>query len=487
MAEIVREAVDAGAIGFSCNRFANHRDVAGGLVPGTLSLPEEAVALSRAVAEGGGGLIEVVSDFTVYDDIPFKQMDPEIRQVKQQTEWAWMEHVMKEYKLPFSIGSGWGNDLADPDPTKHVGHFQRYDDHVAQGMTLKGQVMVRPQGFLQCFESKLNHFNGSSTYQELKRTLSSEAFRDKLLEKETRSQILDECKAIYDPAPGETRGRAEWYQYDNSRWYDWQAGYEPAEEDSIRSIARKDGRHVLDIAYDILSQDRGRGVMWRPHQNYGTGNLDQTFNALMHDGCIPGTSDAGAHNAIMQDSTASTHMLTHFVRDRTRGEKMPIEFAVRRQTKDTARLFGLNDRGTLETGMRADLNVIDMEKLQIFKPSFESDLPTGAQRWMQSVTGYDVTMVNGVITYENGAPTGALPGRLVRNPRTWENTPNRNLDAAFADPLKELIAARSLELGNKVSGGSLEEAMKAQDNVGLTSISRQARQQAEKEAQKSKL
>ena len=194
--------------------------------------------------------------------------------------------------------------------------------------------------------------------------------------------------------------------------------YEPAPEDSIAALAQRQGRDPADLAYDMLLERNGRALLYRPLSNYSYGNLDSVHDMLTHDATIVGLGDGGAHVGILCDASAIGTMLTHWTRDRTRGPKVSIPWAVRRITRDSAFAIGLRDRGVVATGYKADLNVIDYDNLRLSMPEVVYDLPSGGRRLVQRSTGYDATIVSGVPVYRNGEATGALPGRLIRGARS---------------------------------------------------------------------
>ena len=171
------------------------------------------------------------------------------------------------------------------------------------------------------------------------------------------------------------------------------------------------------MAYDLFAEGDGTNMLMMPVFNYAEGNHDAIREQLTHPFCVSGLSDGGAHCGMICDASIPTFMLTHWARDRSRGEKLPLEWVVRKQTKDTATLFGLTDRGTLEVGKKADLNVIDFERLKLRSTKMVHDLPAGGRRLLQQAEGYDYTIVSGEITRRNGEDTGARPGRLVRGGR----------------------------------------------------------------------
>jgi N-acyl-D-aspartate/D-glutamate deacylase len=190
--------------------------------------------------------------------------------------------------------------------------------------------------------------------------------------------------------------------------------YEPTLDDSIAAEAERRGISVEEAALDHMLGNEGRGMLYLPFLNYTDGSLAPAHAMLLHKDCISGLSDGGAHVGMICDGSFPTSMLTHWTRDRTRGPKLSIEHVVKMQARDTAAALGLYDRGRIEIGLRADLNVIDYDKLHLYAPEVAYDLPAGGRRLMQRADGYVATIVAGEITYRHGTPTGALPGRLVR-------------------------------------------------------------------------
>jgi N-acyl-D-aspartate/D-glutamate deacylase len=190
--------------------------------------------------------------------------------------------------------------------------------------------------------------------------------------------------------------------------------YEPSYDRSLAGIADATGRTPMEVAYDAMMAGGGEGLLYVPILNYSYGNLDQAREMLLHPRSAVGLADGGAHCGVICDASMPTFMLTHWTRDRTRGERLPLELVVQKQTRDTARLYGLRDRGTLEPGMVGDVLLIDYDRLQLLPPEVAADLPAGGRRLLQRAVGYVATIKRGVVTYRDGVHTGALPGRLVR-------------------------------------------------------------------------
>jgi len=190
--------------------------------------------------------------------------------------------------------------------------------------------------------------------------------------------------------------------------------YEPGPERSVAAMAAAQGRKTEDLLYDLLLTDDGRALLLFPFLNYSHGNADAVREMFLHPSGVSGLSDGGAHCGAICDASMPTWLLTFWARDRWRGEKLPLAYVVQKQSRDTARLFGLTDRGTLEPGMKADINIIDHERLTLHPPKLVADLPAGGRRFDQRATGYVATLVSGVVTRRNGTDTGARPGKLLR-------------------------------------------------------------------------
>ncbi|HEY5290560.1 MAG TPA: amidohydrolase family protein, partial [Caulobacteraceae bacterium] len=193
--------------------------------------------------------------------------------------------------------------------------------------------------------------------------------------------------------------------------------YEPGPETTVDAIARARGVVPEAVALDHMLEGGGKGMLYVPFLNYVEGSLDAARAMIDHPLTVPGLSDGGAHVGMICDGSFPTTMIAHWTRDRARGPKLPLAEVVRMQTRDTARLLGLNDRGLIAPGYRADLNVIDYDRLALHAPAVAYDLPSGGRRLIQKASGYVATLVAGQITYREGEATGALPGRLVRGAR----------------------------------------------------------------------
>jgi N-acyl-D-amino-acid deacylase len=193
--------------------------------------------------------------------------------------------------------------------------------------------------------------------------------------------------------------------------------YEPGPERSLAGLAAARGVSPLEVAYGEMARDGGQGLLYIPILNYALGDLDHVREMMLHPQGLIGLADGGAHCGTICDASMPTFMLTHWTRDRSRGELLPLEYVVKKQTHDTARLYGMADRGTVEAGALADFNLIDYDALTLGAPYVTNDLPAGGRRLLQKASGYVATIKTGTVTFEHGEPTGAVPGRLVRGAR----------------------------------------------------------------------
>jgi N-acyl-D-aspartate/D-glutamate deacylase len=392
MAAIVREGLAAGALGFSTSRTWLHRAKSGELVPGTTAGEDELLGIGRALGEAGHGVFQVASDLM--------PEDPEI---------AWMQRISRETgrTVTFSLLQ----NRIEPDQWRRMLAVCERD--AAEGGHLRPMVAQRPAGVLLGFEGTVHPFIFSPGYAAVAHLPPDERL-ERLAEPDVRASILDDPPDL-DSFDGlvaaVTKGFSNQFPLGDP------PEYEPGPESSIAAIAAREGRSPFEVAYDVLMQGGGRGLIYLPILDYVEGNLDNTRELMLHPRSVFGLSDGGAHCGVICDSSVPTYLLTHWARDRTRGERIPVETVVAAQTRETAELYGLRDRGLLAEGMRADVNVIDFEGLRLHAPRMVYDLPAGGRRLIQEVDGYSYTICAGTVTYEGGRPTGALPGRLVRGPQ----------------------------------------------------------------------
>jgi N-acyl-D-aspartate/D-glutamate deacylase len=395
MAGIVREAIEAGAFGFSTSRTLGHRAMDGEPVPGTFAAEDELFGLGRAVRDGGGGVFELAPAGAAGEDI-----------VAPHKEVEWMKRLAAETGIPVSFA------LLQVDAAPNLWReiMDESLDAFSQGARVVPQVAARPFGILIGFGT--NHpFANRPTYRRLAAELAPQELAHALTEPAHRNAILAEADV-----PGGRGGLGSLVPQALERVYvlGEPPDYEPTPDRSIAEIACLTGQDPMAVLYDRMCDRDGRGLLMLPFFSYSDGNHDAIREMLTHPAGVAGLGDGGAHCGVICDASMPTYLLTHWARDRTRGPKLDLEWVVRKQTRDTAELYGLTDRGTITLGKRADLNVIDFDRLQLDQPSVIYDLPAGGRRLIQHAAGYTATVVNGVITRRDGNDTGARPGRLVR-------------------------------------------------------------------------
>jgi N-acyl-D-aspartate/D-glutamate deacylase len=396
MARLVREGVEAGAVGFSTSRSMNHKSLDGELVPGTYAGADELTGLAAAVVDGGGGLFEVVP-------IGETGGDHELTL----GEIALMADVSRSAGLPVSFLMV--QTMAAPELWRE--QLALVAEENAKGANLVPQVGARPGGMLLGAAS-YHGLMRRPTYRRLEDTLPLEELLEELRKPEVKAVILGEDDLPPDP-------RRQFEGLCESMPHMWhlafplgpEPDYEPTPDQSIAGIAAATGRDPWDVFYDHLAAG---DYLLGAFTNYPQISGDPLAEMILHPDTVIGLSDGGAHVKMICDASVTTYLLTHWARDRSRGATLPLETVVRKQTAETAAAVGLDDRGTIEVGKRADLNVIDFEGLTLHAPRPVDDLPAGGRRILQDVTGYVATIVNGAVTRRHGVDTGARPGRLVR-------------------------------------------------------------------------
>ena len=402
MTTIVTDAIRAGALGFSTGRTAGHRDVRGNPVPGTYAHEDEVLALLGAMDDGGHGVLEIVPAGVggeMAGDAPGAM----------ETELEWMLRCGAASPRPITFLVMQRGD--DPDHWRPW--FEAARAANAAGAQLRPQVASRCFGVLMGHQSRLNPFRYRPTYQRLAE-LPLAARVAELRRPEVRSRLLGEES---DHDGGFAMDRVGRSSFDTLYPLGEQLDYEPAPDASIGAIARRERRDPFEVAYDIMLHAEGREFLLLPLLNYAGGSYDGLRDMMLDPISVQGLGDGGAHCGIVCDASMTTYLLSHWVRDRSRGERLPLELAVRRLTSDGAELYGLEDRGVVAPGMRADLNLIDLERLRLLHPEQVNDLPAGAGRLIQRSEGYVATMVAGEAVVEEGELTDLRPGRLVRGPQ----------------------------------------------------------------------
>ena len=383
MGTIARDAVRAGAIGFTTSRTKNHRASDGRFTPSLSAPHDELVGIARRMGEAGKGVFEIVSDFAGRDQ-----------------EWEMFREMIRVSGRPASISLA----QADQSPDSFRGALAQLDAANAAGLRFKAQVPARAIGVMLGFEASLNPFCGHPSYQELAK-LDPQARLAKLRDPAVRAKLLAEKCA----APGLAMLVSAFDKIFRT------GDYEPTAEQSCAAEAKRRGVAPEGLAYDWLLENDGRALLYRPLLNYANYNLDATWEMLQHPHVVPGLGDGGAHVGLISDASFPTFLISHWAKDRTRGPKLALEKLVKAQSADTAAIVGMTDRGRIAVGMKADLNVIDFDQLGVLAPEIAYDLPTGSKRLIQRARGYVATVCSGAVTFEHGESTGALPGRLVRS------------------------------------------------------------------------
>jgi len=391
MRDHVRAGLEAGAFGFTTSRTNSHKTPTGDMVPGRYSEIDELLGIGSAFKGLGYGAFGVNSDFE-----------------DEASELAWMTKLGQETGRPVWF-------LLTDRPTD-IERWRRLMAGVhqarRQGAMVTAQVAGRPVGVMLGVDTALNPFSIRPSYQELLKLPADQRIK-RMQDPAFRAQLLNE-----KPAAELVHRLSQFRQQITTRWDRMfpmgdPPNYEPENSASIGAMARRSNRSPDEIAYDYLATGAEKFLFF-PIVGYNEDNHDVIRAMLTDEGTILGLSDGGAHCSSIVDASVPSWMLIHWARDRTRGEKLPLEMLVRRQTSETADFFGFHDRGRLEVGRKADVNVIDFEKLQLHVPEVRYDLPKGGRRLVQRVEGYRNTFVSGVSTFENGEYTGATPGRLVR-------------------------------------------------------------------------
>ncbi|MEM9357255.1 MAG: amidohydrolase family protein [Pseudomonadota bacterium] len=393
MAEITRKAMRAGALGFTTSRTINHRTSDGDFTPTLKAGEEELMAVTQAMRAEGHGVLQFVLDReTIDEDLPM------------------LLRVGKATGCPINLTVV--QDDKEPDRWR-----QTMDDiagHAAGGHAIHAQVAARPIGLILGLELSRMPFLGHPSYREIMHLPLVERVA-RMRDPEMRARILSE-EPIRSDDPLIRKPN-----YNRVFRLGSPPDYEQSWENALGPVANAQGRDPAEMAYDALLENDGRGMLYVPFVNYKAGNLDVVREMMLHPNAVPGLSDGGAHCGIICDASFPTYLLTHWTRDRSRGEKLSIPFIVAAQTRRTAASVGLHDRGVLKPGYKADVNVIDYDRLSMSPPLVHYDLPEGGRRLVQSTTGYDATIVSGVMSRRKDEATGALPGRLVRGVQTAPN------------------------------------------------------------------
>jgi len=386
MAALVREGVEAGALGFSSSKTLLHKDIHGEYMPGTFSGNEEMLALGLGMKGLNNSVFELVSDHLGDDE-----------------EWAWVTEFQKQTGLAVTL-------IATTAPAYENGKMYKLAEQARkEGREIRPQAAGRPTGVLHGLQSSFHAFVGHPTFRAELASLDHEALLAKLRDPAVKTQILSEQSEIKG-GPMQNLEKLMWQIFPLGE----NPNYEPDAEDSVAGIAKANDMNVMEVMYDLLVANEGKELFYQPLGGYQGYTLDWQKKLLEHPNVLFGLSDGGAHCGVIADAGMPTFIMTHWGRDRTKGDKMTLEFIVKSLTSSTAKAFGMFDRGQLTTGMIADINIIDFETMRLHRPEAIFDLPAGGRRLVQRAEGYDVTIKAGEVIFEKGVHSGALPGKLVR-------------------------------------------------------------------------
>ena len=435
MSEIVEKAINAGALGFSTSRTILHRDIHGVYVPGTEASSEEMKELAFAVDRAGEGTLEIVSDW-----------------LDQEIEMSWMKEYVEKSDCGLTVLQTNG------DSVKTILYCE---EQFLKGKNVRPQFPGRNVGLMFGLESSLHPFIGHPSYKDISHLPLNErlsimrdpAFKQKILN-ESPSFREDLQKAAKEQKSNKTKeeikaeaeiGKKLISNYETQFILSDPPNYEPTREDSIAYLAEQRKQSEEEVIYDELIKDDGKSLIYAcftPYENHKL-KFVETFYKLKSS--VAGGSDGGAHCGLICDASMPTTNLSHWARDRSAGNKIPLELIIRKQTKDTAETYGLFDRGEIKTGMIADINIIDFEKLNVSLPKMIFDLPKGGKRLVQESFGYLATIKSGEVVYENGQATGTLPGQVIRGKQTSEAKDTKE-KISFYDRTVRLFIVKFLRL-----------------------------------------
>ncbi|MEX2328015.1 MAG: amidohydrolase family protein, partial [Pseudomonadales bacterium] len=388
MVKLVEEGIRAGALGFTTSRTLNHRTSTGDSIPSYHAGNKEVDAIVNAMGKMGKGVFGLVSDFRH----PVEEM-------------AWLRRLAKD-----SNRNVWFLlTQVDQAPEKYK---QMLDlCHAQDGPSITAQVAGRPISLLLGWESSLHPFITHKAYREIAQLPIRERLQ-KLQDPDFKHRLLTEpvdVSTLPYTAKSVVSNFGKLFPMGDP------PNYEPAPDESIAGIAAQSTKAPYEVIYDIMMADGGKGLLFYPLFNYSYGDFESIREMILNENAIVGLGDGGAHCGVICDASIPTFMLSHWTRDRRRGATLPVEMIIKKQTRDTARMYDLHDRGLLVAGKKADINVIDYDRLNVRPPRMVHDLPASGRRLIQEADGYLATVLSGTVTFENGESTGALPGKLIRH------------------------------------------------------------------------
>lgn len=395
MRHLVKEAIEAGAFGVSTSRHAFHRTRGGELAPVETADETELLALAGGLKDAGRGVYELIIDLHGTTD----EYSPEFEMMKRIVE------VSGRKPLTFTLVE----DPRYPDTWRSM--LRRMAEANAAGLPIKGQSIPRPNGLLFGLDLSFNPLSYLPAYQAIEKLPLVQRIAE-MRKPEVRARILADKPASSPIGLNMQMIMEQSLEYIVS-WGD-EPDYEPALQKTIGYIARQRGIPPMEVAYDLLLEREGQAILFLPASNFVHRSLDSVLEMMKSGQTLVSLGDGGAHYGLICDASIPTFMLSYWARDR-KGERLSLPWVVKALTQDTAAIVGLRDRGVLAPGYKADLNIIDFDRVKLYSPTVEHNLPGGGRRLMQRADGYVATIVSGAVTYRNGEASGALPGRLVRS------------------------------------------------------------------------
>ncbi len=404
MKRLLREALEAGAIGFSTGRSDNHRLADGSPTPASEAMEKELMGFGEAFRGLGHGVLSAVSDF-----------DMAVSDEEFEREWSLLEAMAAA-----SGGHNFSVSLMqrDASPRQWRKIIERAEQANARGIPMRLQVAARAVGVMLGLDATFHPFIGFPSYKAISHlplaervaAMKNPELKARML-KEESEPIAGDGSAV-PPMADELLANIDMVAMRLFRLGE-EPDYEPTPGKCLAAEAMRTGRSALETIYDALLEEEGKALLYFPLFNYIENNLDNLHTMLTHPLAMPGLSDGGAHVGTICDASFPTFLLTHWGRDRDH-DRIPLEHLVRMQARETARYAGFTDRGEIAVGQKGDLNIIDMDRLRLHAPRMHQDLPAGGKRLLQAADGYLATIVSGEVIAQNGAMTGARPGRLVR-------------------------------------------------------------------------
>jgi N-acyl-D-aspartate/D-glutamate deacylase len=388
MRRLTTEAMRAGALGFATSRTLNHKSLKGDPIPSLKATEAELTGIAMGMADAGAGVIELASDWDA---------------AERDADFAMLSRVVQASGRPLSFGLQQKN--TDPDGWRRM--LDLIDEARANALPISAQVAPRPIGSIISLAGSTSPFRLSPAFASVADRPLDELVAI-LRDPAVRTKILTEVRPHGEgPTIGRFGGFSRLFAQDGD------IDYEPAPETSLAHRAEREGVHPLDLMYDLLLEKDGKNFLYFPVNNYAAFDLEPVRQMMVHPHTVMGLGDGGAHVGMISDASFPTFLLSHWARDR-KGSQLDLGWLVKRQTSDNANVIGLTDRGVIAPGKKADLNVIDFDRLALDVPVMVADLPSGGKRLLQRARGYVATLVSGEVVYREGEATDALPGRLVR-------------------------------------------------------------------------